>query len=102
MARGKKKAKSVATLTHDEASRRNIPTAEYHPVMADENKAPVRVAYGRRNRDLDTGYRGTAATLDRDRSIRGAGPPEGGLMENAFDRRVAQLRSYAGAGYTAP
>ena len=31
MARGrKKKSKSVETLTHGEAARRNIPTAEYH------------------------------------------------------------------------
>ena len=49
----RKKAKSVETLTHGEAARRNIPTAEYHPVMADEDKAPIRVAYERRNRDLD-------------------------------------------------
>ena len=53
MAKRKKKAKSVETLTHGEAARRNIPTAEYHPVMADEDKAPIRVAYERRNRDLD-------------------------------------------------
>ena len=54
MAGGKrKKAKSVETLTHAEAARRNIPTAEFHPVMAEEDKAPIRVAYGRRNRDLD-------------------------------------------------
>ncbi len=49
----RKKAKSVETLTHGEAARRNIPTAEYHPVMADEDKAPIRMAYERRNRDLD-------------------------------------------------
>ena len=54
VARGsKKKAKSVETLTHGEAARRNIPTAEFHPVMAEEDKAPIRVAYERRNRDLD-------------------------------------------------
>ena len=54
MAKGsKKKSKSVETLTHGEAARRNIPTAEYHPVMAEEDKAPIRVAYERRNRDLD-------------------------------------------------
>ena len=51
--RAKKKPKSVETLTHDEAARRNIPTVEYHPVMSDEDKAPIRVAYERRNRDLD-------------------------------------------------
>ena len=49
----RKKSKSVETLVHDEAQRRNIPTAEYHPVMAEEDKTPVRVAYERRNRDLD-------------------------------------------------
>ena len=49
----RKKSKSVETLTHGEAVRRNIPTAEYHPVMAEEDKAPVRVAYDRRNLDLD-------------------------------------------------
>ena len=54
MARAKKKkSKSVETLTHGAAARRNIPTAEYHPVMADEDKAPIRVAYERRNCDLD-------------------------------------------------
>ena len=53
MARKSKKPKSVETFVHDEATRRNIPTAEYHPVMAEEDKAPIRVAFGRRNRDLD-------------------------------------------------
>ena len=54
MAKGlRKKSKSVETLTHAEAARRNIPTAEFHPVMAEEDKAPIRVAYERRNRDLD-------------------------------------------------
>jgi len=46
-------AKTVETLTHEEASRRNIPTAEYQSVMATEEKSPIRVAYERRNRDLD-------------------------------------------------
>ena len=45
--------KSVETLTHDEASRKNIPTAEYQSVMAKDDQNPVRVAYERRNRDLD-------------------------------------------------
>ena len=53
MARRPSKAKSVETLIHDQAARRNIPTAEYHPVLPDEDKAPVQVAYERRNRDLD-------------------------------------------------
>src|SRR5215218_7901582 len=45
--------KSVETLKHDKASRKNIPTAEYQSVMAKDEQSPVRVAYERRNRDLD-------------------------------------------------
>ncbi len=45
--------KTIETLKHEEASRKNIPTAEYEPVMRKEDKTPVRVAYERRNRDLD-------------------------------------------------
>ena len=43
----------VETITHPEASRRNIPTAEYQAVMRDEELREIRVAYERRNRDLD-------------------------------------------------
>ncbi len=54
MARGKKKKSiEVKTLTHDEASRKNIPTAELQSAMRDEEKSPFRLAYERRNRDLD-------------------------------------------------
>src|SRR4051812_38451482 len=45
--------KSVETITHAEASRKNIPTAEYQPMVDDATQSPVRVAYARRNRDLD-------------------------------------------------
>lgn len=45
--------KSVETFKHDEAKRKNIPTAEYQSVMRQEEQSPVRVAYDRRNRDLD-------------------------------------------------
>jgi hypothetical protein len=45
--------KSVETLLHDDATRKNIPTAEFQSVMAKEHQSPVRVAYERRNRDLD-------------------------------------------------
>ena len=45
--------KRVETLLHEEASRKNIPTAEHEPVMADDDRSPVEVAYERRNRDLD-------------------------------------------------
>jgi adenine-specific DNA-methyltransferase len=43
----------VETLKHDEATRKNIPTAEYQSVLKDDEKNPVRVAYARRNKDLD-------------------------------------------------
>jgi adenine-specific DNA-methyltransferase len=45
--------KSVETLTHEEAKRKNIPTAEYQSVMQKESQEPLRVAYERRNKDLD-------------------------------------------------
>ena len=43
----------IETLTHDEATRRNIPTAEYQSVVDRDTKTPIQVAYERRNRDLD-------------------------------------------------
>ena len=45
--------KSVESLTHEEARRRNLPSAEHQPLMREEEQTPVRVAYERRNRDLD-------------------------------------------------
>ena len=58
------KKKTVATLTHEEASRKNIPTAEFQSVMRKEEERPIPVAFPRgvagleqekksRNRDLD-------------------------------------------------
>ena len=48
-----KKPKAVEAITHDDASRRNIPTAEYQSVMETADQSPIQVAYQRRNRDLD-------------------------------------------------
>src|SRR5574341_2689483 len=45
--------KTVETIKHKDASRKNIPTAEYQSVMREADQAGVRVAYERRNRDLD-------------------------------------------------
>ncbi len=63
---GKAAPKKVESLTHDDASRKNIPTAEYQSVMGKDQQSPVPVAYSRegvgaaladekagRNRDLD-------------------------------------------------
>ncbi|MCX6360881.1 MAG: site-specific DNA-methyltransferase, partial [Armatimonadetes bacterium] len=49
----KAQGKTVETLTHTEDTRLNIPTAEYQSVMAADEAATLRVAYERRNRDLD-------------------------------------------------
>ena len=49
----RKSTKTVETLQHQDASRKNIPTAEYQAVMAEDDRNPIRVAYERRNRDLD-------------------------------------------------
>lgn len=53
MSRNGSKEIGVETLTHKDAKRTNIPTAELQSVMDDAQKAPIRVAYERRNRDLD-------------------------------------------------
>src|SRR6266446_280043 len=53
MARKPATSKTVETLKHDEAKRKNIPTAEYQSVLQKNEQDPVRVAYERRNRDLD-------------------------------------------------
>ena len=52
-AKKSKSGKSVETLRHEEATRTNIPTAEYQSMVRVEEQSPIRVAYERRNRDLD-------------------------------------------------
>jgi adenine-specific DNA-methyltransferase len=49
----KKPAKPIETFTHDDAARKNIPTAELESVMARGSRKPIPVTYERRNRDLD-------------------------------------------------
>ena len=48
-----KKEKSVYSLKHEGETRTNIPTAEYQSLVREEESSPLRVAYKRRNRDLD-------------------------------------------------
>ena len=48
-----KTPKSIESLTHEEARRTNLPSAEHQPLMRDEEQTPFRLAYERRNRDLD-------------------------------------------------
>ncbi len=49
----KRRATKSEALRPGGASRKNIPTAEFRPVMARSEQSPVRVAYERRNHDLD-------------------------------------------------
>jgi adenine-specific DNA-methyltransferase len=53
MAKKQGTTKTVEALKHDEAKRKNIPTAEYQSILQKEEQSPVRIAYERRNRDLD-------------------------------------------------
>ena len=53
MSKRRRPPKRVETLTHDGASRKNIPTAEHQPVMSEGDRAVIQVAYERRNPDLD-------------------------------------------------
>ena len=47
-----KKPVEVESLTHD-ATRKNIPTAEFESLMHEREKTPIQKAYARRNPDLD-------------------------------------------------
>jgi len=53
MAKKTTSPKTVENLKHDEAKRKNIPTAEYQSILQKEEQSPVRIAYERRNHDLD-------------------------------------------------
>jgi adenine-specific DNA-methyltransferase len=60
----KESKKTVETLTHEKARRRNIPTAEYQSVMQKEEQSPVRVAYGRSTAGLEKEKTGCNRDLD--------------------------------------
>ena len=64
MKQKKTNSKTIEALTHIEARRRNIPTAEFQSIMQKESQDPLKVDYPRnaqgldeekqnRNRDLD-------------------------------------------------
>ena len=55
---------SIETLTHDEATRKNIPTAEYQAVMRQDEQKPVRVEYPRQAAGLEDEKRGRNPDLD--------------------------------------
>ncbi len=47
------KQKKVETILHTEATRTNIPPAEFQMAVSEEVKRPVQVSWERRNPDLD-------------------------------------------------
>ena len=53
MAKKSSSLKSVEAFTHDDATRKNIPTAEYESMLKKEQQNPMSATYARRNRDLD-------------------------------------------------
>ena len=53
MARKASPLKTVETTTHEADRRTNIPTAEYQSVMRQEELAPVRLSFQKRDPDLD-------------------------------------------------
>ena len=52
-AAGKSPGKSIEAQRHEQDTRTNIPTAEYQSMVEEDTESPLRVAYQRRNRDLD-------------------------------------------------
>jgi len=53
MAKKPKTPKLIEALKHNEAKRKNIPTAEFQSVMQKEEKLTVKVAYSREDKGLD-------------------------------------------------
>ena len=53
MAKNAPTDKLITAFTHEDETRKNIPTAEYQSMMQRAAKDPVSVEYDRRNRDLD-------------------------------------------------
>jgi adenine-specific DNA-methyltransferase len=45
--------KQIESFVHDDASRRNIPPAEFQTMLRNQEKMPLQVEYERRNPDLD-------------------------------------------------
>lgn len=45
--------KTIETLTHDEAKRKNIPTAEFQSVLQKEAQDPLKIKYPRSVNGLD-------------------------------------------------
>src|ERR1700757_374399 len=64
MAKRQPTAKTVEALKHEEAKRRNIPTAEYQSVLQREQEEPIRVQYQRGVTGLEEEKRNRNSDLD--------------------------------------
>ncbi len=53
MPKNQQNSKKIENFTHKDASRRNIPSAEYQTMVQNQEKTPLEVEYQRRNPDLD-------------------------------------------------
>lgn len=103
MAKKSAPKKTVETLTHDADKRKNIPTAEFQSVIREERQTPVRLAYERRNRDLDPQLRQfgrlsvaqgviVAAVRGIRRIGQGSSLPGNGIVSILFDGLTRTLR----------
>ncbi len=73
--------KSVETITHTDAKRKNIPTAEYQSVTAKSDLAPKKVTYSRNNDGLEETVQNRNPDLDPQLIWRGKSTDE--LVVNA-------------------
>ena len=73
--KSKRSRKIIKTFPHIEDKRKNIPTAEHDSVMEQEARSPIKVAYERRNKELDPQlvWRGKDAQNEGDLEV--AAPP---------------------------
>ena len=62
MAKKQPTAKTVETLKHDEATRKNIPTAEYQSVLQKNEQSPVRVPMSAATATSTRNWSGAART----------------------------------------
>ncbi len=69
--------KEVEAYAHPDATRLNLPTAEFQPVVPEEQQRPIRVPYERRSADLDPQliWRGKYDAAMQDAALNVAAPP---------------------------
>jgi superfamily I DNA/RNA helicase len=95
--------KKVETLTHDEASRLNIPTAEYQSLIQKEYQDSLRVAYERsRLTRTDLTEAGIFSQLAAKLADGAPSPFDFVVIDEAQDVSIAQLRFLAALGKNLP